>query len=147
MNLTMYGTLAEALTEKHRAEGFPADKIPASLIGTDAAVYNRWRTGQMVPGDDRAADLAAYLEMPVNDMYALLARSRLERRNRNAAMPPTDRPVSRAEFDKLQEQFSELLHKLDALIESDEAPAPTGPDQLARSQPEPDPSGQQPRQK
>lgn len=142
----MYGTLAEALTDKHRSEGFPADKVPASRLGIDTAVYNRWRTGMMVPGDDRAAGLADYLEIPINDMYALLARSRLEKRNRNATMPPADRPVTRADFDRLENLVDQLLRRLDEVEQHDEAPAPTEPHPTDSAPPAPRRKAPPPRQ-
>jgi len=113
MMVLMYRTLAEALAGKQRNDGNPPDRVEAVAIGVPETTYNRWKSGVMVPGDERANDIARFLLMDIDEVYALLARSRIERKAK--AAEPGDRPVSRAEFDMLQERFDQLV----ALLKGD----------------------------
>lgn len=130
----MFRTLGDALTDRQRAQGNPPDRIPAGELGVPEATYSRWKSGGMVPRDNRARDLADYLGMDIDDVFALLGRSRLAQ---EASTQPGPAPVSRAEFDTLKAQFEALMHRLDDVIEPPSTRDPTGtdPDGQPQSQP------------
>jgi hypothetical protein len=139
----MASTLSEALTDKQRADGSPPDHVPAAALGVTPQTYNRWKHGGMVPGDDSAPAVAAYLAMPVEDVYVLLARSRVARSA--PVMPPGDPPVTRAEFDTMKAEFDRMMTLLDDVLGSKSTPVPTEPDPAGQSPERSKPASRPPR--
>lgn len=136
----MAHTLGEALTDKQRADGSPPDHVPAAQLGVSAPTYNRWKRGDMVPHESAALAIAAYLELAVEEVYLLLARSRVAR---NTVTPP-DPPVTRAEFDTLASKFEELMRRLDDVTEPPRAPDSITTDRPGGSRRRPEPSTREP---
>lgn len=107
---TMYATLAEALTARQRSEGDLTDREVAELLSSRESTYSRWRNGDMVPRDHQAPRLAAYLGLSLDEMYALLGRSRSTRSG-----SAREGFVSRSEFEQLKSTLDLVLERLDDL--------------------------------
>lgn len=132
----MHRTLEEALTERQHAAGNPPDRVCAVALGVPESTYSRWKSGDMVPRDNKAEILAEYLEMEIDDVYSLLGRSRVTQ---------PDPPLTRAEYDTLMERFDELLRRLDDVIAPPSSPDSRAADPALQSPSPPDSSGRAPR--
>lgn len=94
--------IAHALTARRRALGARPDHESGTACGVDASTFQRWRSGAVIPPDDKAPALADYLNVTVDEVYALLEESRASRPRRTRP-PGIDRRLS-----DLENQVREL---------------------------------------
>lgn len=148
MMLTMYRTLGEALTATIRERG-GTQREHAAQLEVDPAVYSRWKSGRQVPLDDKGRVIATYLDMPLSEVYTLLAVSRQEV-GRPAAGGSNILDDVVAELRADQAVMRELIDRVNALLEQQEPhpPAqsppthkPSATSQRRRKPPTPRPRG------
>jgi transcriptional regulator with XRE-family HTH domain len=75
-----------------------SDQQAADILRTSQPTVQRWRSGRVIPGPDRVATLAAFLDMRISEVEQLLATA-------------TRRPPAPARGDG--ETFADLLCRLE----------------------------------
>jgi transcriptional regulator with XRE-family HTH domain len=95
-------TLAELLARRRDKLGLSDDQA-AEQLGVVQATFSRWRSGRVVPDDDRVPVLAAWLQLDQNDVALALSAGR-----RNRPADPVSRDDLLAEIAQLRSEVAEL---------------------------------------
>lgn len=100
---------SELLTETMRARGDDVAHL-VDRFGVAQPTISRWCSGDVIPSDQRAPALAAYLELPIEQVLNALYEGRMRRKMRSAASPEVQDLADRvAVLEETMHEIKQLL--------------------------------------